>query len=151
MPRDSGYREDVRVLLDLRALADRFAGWPAVAACLAVIIALSSIPNQIVGATSGPFSGDKFAHLAEYAGLAFLLAWALRRSGVSPALVAAAVAFAGASAFGILDEQYQRLIPGRDPSMEDFAADAVGAALGALAALALAVLTEPPRERAARD
>ncbi|HXK32552.1 MAG TPA: VanZ family protein [Dehalococcoidia bacterium] len=141
----------MRTLLGLRSLADRFAGWPAVVACLALIIALSSIPNQIVGATSGPTSGDKLAHLAEYAGLAFLLTWALRRSGVRPALVAAVAALAGAAAFGIIDELYQRLIPGRDSSAEDFAADAAGAALGAAAAVALEAWTDRARGEAARE
>lgn len=135
----------MRVLLGLRSLADRYAGWPAVVVCLALIVALSSIPNQIVGASSGPVSGDKLAHLAEYAGLAFLLTWALLRSGVRPAPVAAIAAFAGASAFGIVDELYQRLIPGRDASAEDFAADVVGAALGASVALALAAWTDRAR------
>jgi VanZ family protein len=68
---------------------------------------------------------DKLAHAAEYAVLGFLLSggFAQRRAWI-PALLAGAV-------FGAGDELFQAVIPGRDSSLLDWAADVAGLLVGA--------------------
>ena len=74
---------------------------------------------------------DKVAHLIEYAAGGFFAAGAFGRSlRVAPWL--AGVAFC--VLWGVSDEIHQSFVPHRDMSGMDLAADAAGAALGALAA-----------------
>src|SRR5262249_41114226 len=54
-------------------------------------------------------------------------------------------ALAGCAAFGLIDELHQSFVPGRDASLHDAAADAVGAAL-ALGVAALVHSRRPRRE-----
>ncbi len=98
-------------------------------AYMALISWLSSLPLPL------PFPGvpyrDKVVHVIEYGILGLLSARALR-VGVpamrpSRALITAAVMTA---VFGYFDELHQAFVPGRDASVEDLAADAIGALLG---------------------
>ncbi|HEY8171763.1 MAG TPA: VanZ family protein [Dehalococcoidia bacterium] len=114
----------------LRSLADTVLRWPLLVAWLALIFALSSIPNEVQSPSSLPF--DKVAHLVEYGALAFIAAWVFGRGHVTSRIAAIAVAFA--LLYGVSDELHQAFVPGRDPSLDDLAADGVGALLGALVA-----------------
>ncbi len=89
----------------------------------ALILGLSSIPGRSLPAVA-LLSQDKLIHLAEYFGFVVLLARAL--PGSRPILLAVILA----TLMGALDERYQSLIPGRDSSLADWAADALGAVLG---------------------
>ena len=77
---------------------------------------------------------DKIVHAIEYGILGLLCARALCTGfpGLRPrhALLAAALITA---LFGYLDELHQAFVPGRDASVYDLMADAVGAGLGVLA------------------
>lgn len=75
--------------------------------------------------------GDKLAHFAAYAGLAFLFATSLaarRWSWWSIALVTMAVA----AGYGAIDEVSQKFVPGRTADPYDWLADVTGAAIGLL-------------------
>jgi VanZ family protein len=49
-------------------------------------------------------------------------------------MAAAAIGLAAAVLYGVSDEWHQSFVPGRDPSWDDLATDAVGAVAGAVAA-----------------
>jgi VanZ family protein len=126
------------VLPDLRAFAPRLFRWPVLIAWMVLIFALSSIPNEIAPSTPDPIPLDKVAHFGEFAVLGFLLAgiglrYARGRSTIARAAVVL-TAIAAAALYGASDEFHQRYVPGRDPSPGDWAADAAGSAMGALAA-----------------
>lgn len=91
---------------------------------MAGIFYLSSRPGEAVGL---PAPWDKLAHLLAYALLGFLLGLGLGREGQ---------AFGVAALYGLLDEFHQSFTPGREVSLLDFLADALGGALGALFARA---------------
>lgn len=98
---------------------------------LAILVA-TSWPNPNVPQVG---RGDLIVHLLLYAGLGLLAARAALAETRHTARAALLVAVA-ASAFGALDEWHQRFVPGRSASVDDWAADSLGGALGALAALA---------------
>jgi len=89
----------------------------------AAILSISLIPRSGVEEVNRliPLPNDKVLHLTVYAGFGFVL------GGVPghPAALGMAGAFLGA-----LDEQVQRLSPGRDVSMADWWADILGVSLG---------------------
>ena len=89
----------------------------------AAILAVSLIPRAGVEKVDSliPLPNDKVLHLAVYSGFGF----ALGGLPFSPQ----ALGMAG-SLLGALDEQVQRLAPGRDVSVADWAADILGIALG---------------------
>lgn len=105
--------------------------WLAVAAWMVVIAALSALPVSGMPRVALPGGADKWAHAAFYAPLAVLAAGAWRASGASTA-GAAVRSVALALAYGAWVEWLQFHVQ-RDPSLADWAADGVGAALGALA------------------
>ncbi len=74
-------------------------------------------------------TSDKILHFAAFAGLAFLLAWAIP-SGRWPLsrnlVIAAAIAFS----YAVIDELTQQLVPGRTCDPLDIAADSVGILIG---------------------
>ena len=72
---------------------------------------------------------DKVYHLAAFAGLAFLLAWALpkRSEGL---LRHFSIVFAIGLGYALMDEWSQRFIPGRVGDRWDVAADACGVVIG---------------------
>ncbi len=115
---------------------DSLIGWPALVAWMALIFALSSIPNRIVVTGPPSFPYDKIAHVVEYAVLAFIIAWLARRHWRSIAL-AMLLAIALSTLYGVTDELHQIIVPGRDPGLPDFAADVVGALIGAAVASAV--------------
>lgn len=72
---------------------------------------------------------DKLMHFGAFAGLAFLLAWAIpTRKGRY--LVHACLTFGIIAAYACLDELTQKFIPGRSCSAWDLLADITGAAAG---------------------
>ncbi len=79
---------------------------------------------------------DKAYHAIAYAGLAFLLCWAipLRKGKFLGHLV---LVFAIGTIYGGLDELTQALIPSRQCDFKDFIADIVGVAIGMTVYLAL--------------
>jgi VanZ family protein len=77
---------------------------------------------------------DKLVHGAIYAVLGALVARALRRPRLLPALLSIA-AIAG---FGLFDEWTQSFSPGRMPDLMDALADTIGAAAGTLAVIGYA-------------
>ncbi|HZA50792.1 MAG TPA: VanZ family protein [Myxococcaceae bacterium] len=107
--------------------------WGPAVAWAALIFALSAQPSP-PGPSMSPL--DKVAHFVEFAVLAALVARALTGSGVRPTRALAA-AIALSTLYGASDELHQRYVPGRDVSVFDLAADAVGACAGACAWYAL--------------
>lgn len=94
------------------------------------ILTLTSIPNMRVPDTGLSFQ-DLLAHAFVYAILGYLICRSLEKEGVSlsRAVPAAAVL---SIIFGGFDELHQLLIPGREASWLDWAADSFGAAAGAV-------------------
>jgi VanZ family protein len=93
-----------------------------------VILAASSISGPTLQEV-GLSVKDWLAHLVEYSVLGFLSYRWRRAEGHRPgtALLGSMIL---AAAMGAIDENYQRLIPGRITSWTDYAADLVGAGLG---------------------
>ena len=87
------------------------------------ILSISLIPRNRVEEVDRliPLPNDKVLHLTVYSGFGFVL------GGLpfSPAALGM-----GGSLLGALDEQVQRLAPGRDVSVADWVADIVGISLG---------------------
>jgi VanZ family protein len=117
--------------------------WPAIAWAL-LLFTLSSF-SQLPSAPGGVT--DKHEH---FAGYGVLSAFVLR--GLSGATLAgvtggtAAGAAIIATAYGVTDELHQRFVPGREASLLDLAADALGA-IGAAGALwAWAIIRSRRRE-----
>lgn len=77
-------------------------------------------------------ASDKFYHFVAFAGLSFLLCWAIPSSRFSwgKILVLAAVI---AMSYAVLDELTQQFIPGRTCDIWDVCADSVGVVLGLIA------------------
>jgi VanZ family protein len=87
-----------------------------------VITVASSIPAQKL--EKAPVHvNDKMAHVVVYACGGMALRHALSSSPMT--------ILAGA-AFGAFDENYQRLVPGRETSLLDWIADLIGVSLGTL-------------------
>lgn len=76
---------------------------------------------------------DKVAHVVEYGVLGWLLAGVLNhRARSRSSLWVLLFVLVGALVVGVLDELNQTRIPGRDGSVLDLGADAIGASLGGL-------------------
>lgn len=104
--------------------------WGPVVLQMAVIFAVSSIPN--LGAP--PVVSDKSGHAIGYGILGAVLLRALaggRLKGVTWATAAAAVILA--ALYGASDEFHQSFVPGRTPDVFDVLADGTGAALAVIA------------------
>ena len=89
----------------------------------AAILAVSLIPRTGVEKVDSliPLPNDKVLHLAVYSGFGFVLG----------GLPFPSVALGTAGSFlGAVDEQVQRLAPGRDVSVADWFADILGVSLG---------------------
>jgi VanZ family protein len=102
----------------------------------AVILTATSIPNPSI---PNPARADLLAHFGMYGVLGFLLA----RAPAAPRARTLVMLALGASLFGAVDEYHQRFIPGRFASVDDWAADSLGAALGVLAFAAARKRREP--------
>gem|GEM_PF-785613 len=86
--------------------------------------------THIPGATTPSLGiNDKILHLVAFAGLAFLVSWALpRQIGKKiPGMLVAAVMILS---YAIIDEWTQGFVPRRNPDLQDFVADATGMLLG---------------------
>ncbi len=106
--------------------------WAAAVLYAALIFALSAQSNPIPFLPPELWAFDKLLHLAEYAVLGGLIAWALRLGGRPPARVLGLALLAG-SLYGATDELHQKFVPERTADPRDWAADTAGAALGAAA------------------
>jgi len=111
-----------------RPLSTILRWWP-VLLWAAIILSMSSVPGARLDDV-GLQVPDKLVHGLEYAilGALAMRAAALQYGSGARAFVLALLIGAG---FGVLDENYQRLIPQRDSSALDWTADAVGTAIGA--------------------
>tara|TARA_B100000315_G_scaffold257604_1_gene306974 strand:+ start:5028 stop:5405 length:378 start_codon:yes stop_codon:yes gene_type:complete len=98
---------------------------PSVIFYCVIILLLSSIP-----AKSFPilplFGLDKFVHLIEYTFFGILLL----RCVVEFKLIPVLLMFSAGILFGIIDEFWQSMIPGRITTLEDWLADSAGVILG---------------------
>jgi VanZ family protein len=83
-----------------------------------------------VGLIPSPY--DKLVHAGVFAVMAAAIGYASGLRGLPMLLVA----WLGAVAVGSMDEWHQMHLPGRSAGWDDLAADAIGAAAGALALLA---------------
>ena len=106
--------------------------WAALLSWACAILWLSSLPPRELPEAAFLF-WDKLNHFAAYAVGGWLAASALRvsrpHSSARSVLISAVVLIA---AFGILDEAWQTLTPGRSGAdVDDWLADALGAAAGA--------------------
>ena len=94
-----------------------------------LIIAASSIPDLKIPKIID-FQLDKVVHFIEYALFAFLTYRSLvnlsQRMSHNRALVFSSILIIG---FAMMDELYQKFVPGRDSGLGDLAMDLVGAAL----------------------
>jgi hypothetical protein len=128
-----------------RRLLPRVLRWPYALAWMALIFAGSSVPVEVTTARP-PIPFDKVAHFGEYSVLAFLFVGVARRhvrgGRIGPLLVGACIVLG--AVYGASDEFHQRYTPGRDPALDDLAADAIGSAAGALAAARLLPRLDPP-------
>ena len=98
--------------------------WLPIVAWAALIFALSSIPSLGTGLGTWDTILRKWAHMAEYAVLAFLL----RRAVSTPWAFVAAVAYAAS------DEVHQSFVRGRHGAPRDVVIDSVGIVIGLLVA-----------------
>ncbi len=96
----------------------------------ALIVALSSIPGHSFPDVKW-LSYDKLIHLGEYAVFSILVYRAAASLRPETWFLAGLVIIL-AGLFGVFDELYQSLIPGRDASLADWVADQVGAVLGVM-------------------
>lgn len=111
--------------------------WAPVALYMAALFALSS-QSVLPGASLTP---DWMQHGVAYAGLAVVTLRATaggQWSGIrSRALLAAWIV---ATLYGVSDEFHQSFVPTRSADLRDVSADAIGAALGLLAAWAWGII-----------
>jgi VanZ family protein len=107
---------------------------------MAIIFGFSSQSDPLPALTEHVW--DKLLHVAEYAGLAFLLGRALVGEGLGY-LSACVLAVVMTSGYGASDEYHQLFVPMRSSDVRDWAADTLGAAAGAVAYVS--TVSRPPR------
>ncbi|MGD8321147.1 MAG: VanZ family protein [Gemmatimonadota bacterium] len=101
--------------------------WGPAAVWAAVLFLLSALPG-VDDRIPILFPGeDKVAHFVLYAVLGACLAWGRRRGG---SRLPVGVLLLLGVAYGASDEWHQAFVPGRDPSVGDWAADTLGVVLG---------------------
>lgn len=120
--------------------------WRAVAAWAGLILVATTVPLTDVAARLPVPLLDKLVHGGLYMVLGWLVGAALCAAGrrSTGAWVGAALALA---LFGLLDEVHQRWVPGRVASLDDWAADVIGATIGLAAGMILWNALQP-RDRA---
>lgn len=119
----------------------RLVRWAPVVVYMAAIFALSAQPRlpALPAAVS-----DKHAHAAAYAGLATLSCHALAGGPMAGLGVRGAIAaWTLAAAYGATDEYHQSFVAGRTADVDDWFADALGAAAAAAACYAWGIITRP--------
>jgi VanZ family protein len=104
-----------------------------------IILILWILSSQsILPQPKGIFGIDKIQHLLAYMTLACMIGlWPSRGCWKNRPLMTTLIVTGAAAAYGILDEIHQSFVPGRDCNVWDWAADTIGAALGAGAVLAV--------------
>jgi VanZ family protein len=111
---------------------------------MAIIFGFSSQSDPMPAVTEHVW--DKLLHVTEYAGLAFLLGRALVGEGLGY-LGACVLAVVLTSAYGASDEYHQFFVPMRSSDVRDWAADTLGAAVGAIAYVSTASRLRHRRRR----
>jgi VanZ family protein len=99
--------------------------WIIVITYCGLIFYMSSLPPEAVTLPYQPWFLDKVFHALEFGLLGLLVAWALgfeRQRGML-------IAFVFACLYALLDEVHQSFVPGRNASLGDWLADAIGAGL----------------------
>ena len=124
----------MRVKTDLLASLGRLPRWLPALVWMGGVFYLSSRSDPPAGATGGAVAAMA-AHLALYAGLAFLIYWALGDRADTPLWTLVGISFALAVLYGVSDEIHQAFVPERSASEADLALDALGAGLGVTVAL----------------
>lgn len=101
------------------------------ASCCLLLYWLVLMIGTHLPSTSLPrmYFGDKVLHLGAYAGLAFLLSWAIPTRNGQPA-AHLPLTFGICVAYGAIDELSQLFVPGRCCCILDMTADVVGAGIG---------------------
>jgi len=98
--------------------------WRLVLAWVVFILLATTVPFPAGLIETGTFPIDKLVHFGMYAGLGWTVAGAVGVGRGRRIVVLAAWILGVAFAAG--DELHQHFIPGRDPALGDWAADAVG-------------------------
>ena len=102
-------------------------------AVVIIIFAGSSVPGKDIPSVLS-LTPDKLIHCLEYAALGFFLFRWLRSefpNNISLIKISLVTLLLG-SLIGVLDENYQRLTPGRSPDFWDWVLDSVGVLLAVL-------------------
>ncbi|MDR2095989.1 MAG: VanZ family protein [Treponema sp.] len=95
--------------------------------------------QTILPQPKGVLGFDKVQHLIAYAALSMSLGlWFSGKQWKNNARGTMLLLFSIASIYGIIDEVHQYFVPGRDCNVWDWAADVLGAILGALGAVCIA-------------
>lgn len=98
-------------------------------ACLVLYWIAIFVGTHIPGPSVPNLGNDKLMHLGAFGGLAFLVAWALpTREG--RAHIQGLITLVLIVGYAMIDEVTQNFIPGRNCSLGDFIADAIGAVMG---------------------
>jgi VanZ family protein len=103
--------------------------WRSVAAWAALILIATTVPLTDIASRAPVPWLDKLVHGALYLVLGWLVGAALCATG-RRSIGTRASAVLALSVFALLDEVHQRWLPGRVASLEDWAADVVGATIG---------------------
>lgn len=118
-------------------MAKKLRSWGPAAIWVAITFIVSHQPVVVI-----PFGApDYVAHVINYGVLGVLLIWALAGgewASMTAPVIASAVLLA--VLLGILDEFHQSFIPGREATVRDVVADAVGAAAAAVVATVVVAL-----------
>ena len=117
------------------AMVQVFWYWVPVALYAGVIFYLSaqSHPEEQLPSFLLKDVSDKVLHGVEYGILAVLCYQAFRRAaGPAVARQAVVLAIVTASVYGVTDEVHQFFVPFRESSWQDWLADTIGAAIGAI-------------------
>ncbi len=108
-------------------------GWVA-----ALLMESSQPPLPILGAVHGL---DKVAHFLAFSGLGLLLCVLSFKLNPRPVIPLFSMPLLIVTLSGIIEESYQRLIPGRAASLQDLLADICGAVFAIILANRIAHLT----------
>lgn len=79
-----------------------------------------------------PENFDKVAHVCIYIPLAFLIYFALTKSGLNRFVLISTIFIT--ILYGVADEFHQSFVPNRVPALDDLIADSLGAFLGSVTA-----------------
>ena len=106
--------------------------WIPLALWIAFIFVMSSIPDLPGEYRDLPPHSDKVVHFIEYFVLAILLYRGIRNDRIERVGVVLSILVMMGIGIAGLDELYQSIVPGRDSSAADLAADIGGVTVGAV-------------------